>query len=89
MSRISKFIERELDMVNEYLGMAKARLAVVTELCENNCEQITNSLDSEETEIINYINNKLYNLDSKISSAKDGIYQFKDFCFNLETIKKH
>ena len=52
MSKITKFIENELDRVNEYLSMAKANLVVVTELCHDKCCKITKNLTEEDLKII-------------------------------------
>ena len=52
MSKISKFLENELDRVNDYLGMAKANLIVATELCQDKCEKITNKLTEEDFKIV-------------------------------------
>ena len=85
MSRVSKFLEDELDRVNNYLSMAYANLLVTMELCENRCEKITSELDLKDEKNINYLNNfELSKLASRIEEARDIIDDFKKFSFDNE-----
>lgn len=84
MSRVTKFMENELDRVNEYLSMAKANLLITSELCEDRCKRITSDLTIDEEKVIDYLNKELSKLDAKINDAKDLISKFKDFYFDLE-----
>ena len=84
MSKISKFLENELDRVNDYLGMAKANLIVATELCQDKCEKITNKLTEEDFKINEYLNDELPKLETKICAAKNLIKDFKNYTYDLE-----
>lgn len=84
MSRIAKFLENELDRVNEYLSMAKASLALTTELCEAKCAQITDSLDLEDKKFVGYLNDKIDLLEAKIIEASLLVEQYKKFYFELQ-----
>lgn len=84
MSRVSKFMENELDRVNEYLSMAKASLLVTSELCEDNCKMITSTLNPTDEKVVNYLNAELSKLDAKIMDAKSLITKFKSFYFELD-----
>ena len=55
MGRIAKFMENELDRVNEYLSMALSNLIVVNELCEDRCKKITAELSNVDENVINYL----------------------------------
>ena len=85
MSRLTKFLENELDRVNTYLGMAKSNLAVVTELCENRLCQLTPSLDKNESLVVDYLNDELSILSIKLAEAEQIILKFKSYYYNLET----
>lgn len=85
MSRVSKFLENELDRVNSYLSMAQANLLVTMELCENRCEKISSGLDSKDEKIIDYLNNfELSKLSSRIEDAREIIDNFKKFSLENE-----
>ena len=85
MSKVSKFLENELDRVNNYLSMAQANLLVTMELCENRCEKITQNLDFKDEKIINYLNNfELSKLSSRIEDAREIIEDFKKFSLEKE-----
>ena len=85
MSRVSKFLENELDRVNNYLSMAYANLLVTMELCENRCDKITSSLDVADEKNIDYLNNfELSKLASRIEDARDIIDKFKKFSLENE-----
>lgn len=84
MSRVSKFLENELDKVNEYLSMAKARLVVTSELCEDRCKKITDQLSEKDEKVIDYLDDEISRLEIKIHDAGEIIEKFKDFYFNLE-----
>ena len=58
MSKIGRFLENELDRVNDYLGMAKANLVVASELCQDKCRKITRNLSENDIKIIKYLNEK-------------------------------
>ena len=85
MSRLTKFLENELDRINDYLGMAKGNLTVVSELCENRLSQISPALDSNECQVVDYLNKELILLSIKISESKQIISNFKNYYHNLET----
>ena len=85
MPGVSKFIESELDRVNDYLGMAKANLVVASELCEERCKRITSTLNPVDEKVIDYLNKELYKLDVKIADARAMISQFKSYYFDLES----
>ena len=82
--RISKFIENELDRVNEYLSMAKANLITTKELCENYCVTIVPELNTTDEKVVNYLNKNLLVLDSKIDSAKEVINEFKRYYYLIQ-----
>lgn len=85
VSRVSKFLENELDRVSTYLSMAQANLLVTQELTENRCEKITNNLDFIDEKIIDYLNNfELSKLSSRIEDAREIIDNFKKFTLELE-----
>lgn len=85
MSRVSKFLENELDRVNSYLSMAQANLLVTMELSENRCEKISSGLDSKDEKIIDYLNNfELSKLSSRIEDAREIIDNFKKFSLENE-----
>lgn len=85
MSRVSKFLENELDRVNGYLSMAQANLLVAMELCENRCNKITPNLDLKDEKIIDYLNNfELSKLSSRIEDAREIIDNFKKFSLENE-----
>ena len=85
MRRVAKFLENELDRVNNYLCMAQANLFVTMELCENRCDKITSELDFKDEEIINYLNNfELSKLCSRIEDAREVIENFKKFTIEQE-----
>lgn len=88
MTRIAKFLENELDRINNYLSMAEANLTVITELCSNGCNKITPQTDKSDEKVIQYLDDKLSVLEAKITSSKDIINNFKDFYFNLEPAEK-
>ncbi len=85
MSRVSKFLENELDRVSNYLSMAQANLFVTMELAENRCNNITETIDSNDEKAIDYLNNfELTKLSSRIEDAKEIINNFKKFTLMLE-----
>lgn len=85
MSRVAKFLENELDRVNDYLAMAKANLVVATELCDDRCKKIAPCLSSTDEMVIDYLERELSILDAKINNAREIIYKFKDYFFEIET----
>ena len=87
MGHIAKFMENELDRVNEYLSMARSNLIVVNELCENRCKKITPKLSNTDENVIDYLEEKLAILDAKIVNAKEIINDFKKFFFDSNAIK--
>lgn len=87
MGRIAKFMENELDRVNEYLSMALSNLIVVNELCEDRCKKITPELSNIDENVVNYLEDKLAILDAKIVNAKEIINDFKNFFYDSESIK--
>ena len=86
MSRVSKFLENELDRISDYLAMAQAKLEVPAELCETNCERITPVLTEKDEKVIGYLTKELSLLEAKINDAKDIIDRFKDYYFELEDL---
>lgn len=84
MGRVTKFIENELDRINEYLSMAKACLEVTSELCEDKCKKIVPVISIEDEQVLTYLSEELVLLDTKICDAKNIINKFKDYYFNLE-----
>ena len=87
MGRIAKFMENELDRVNDYLSMAHSNLIVISELCEDRCKKITPNLSHIDEHVVKYLENKLSLLDAKITTAKEIIDDFKDFFYESEAIK--
>lgn len=85
MSKIAKFLENELDRVNEYLSMAKSNLQLIQDLCEDKCSRITSDLSDIDKNVIEYLDKKISLLDAKISNSKEIIYDFKKYYFE-ETI---
>ena len=85
MSKIAKFLENELDRVNEYLSMAKSKLQLIQDLCEDKCSRITSDLSDIDKNVIEYLDKKISLLDAKISNSKEIIYDFKKYYFE-ETI---
>ena len=83
-SKISYFLEDELDRVNEYLSMAKANLVTATELCQNRCSNITPVLCKRDEQVINYLNKDLIKMDEKIDAVKDLIEKFKKFHYQIQ-----
>lgn len=82
MSKIAKFMENELDRVNEYLSMAKASLVVTSDLCDDRCKKLTSNLDRDDERFIDYLNGELSILDAKINDAKDLISKCKNFYYD-------
>lgn len=83
MSRISKFLENEIDRAGEYLAMAKTILTIPSELCENNCDSISCELDENDKEVIKILNDELPRIEERINDAKEIISKFKNRTFNL------
>lgn len=88
MSRVTKFLENELDKVNDFLGMAKASLILPTELCEDNCKNIASNLDETYESIIAKLNEILPEIEERVSQAKDIIYSFKNDLYDMSEISE-
>ena len=87
MNNISKFLENELDRINNYLSMASSNLIVVSELCEDRCEKITPQVSDVDMQVFEYLDRELSLLDAHIISAKEIITKFKDYYYNIELKK--
>ena len=88
MNNISKFLENELDRINNYLSMASSNLIVVNELCEDRCKKITSVLSDVDIQVFDYLEKELSLLDAHILSAKDIITKFKNYYYSIENLKK-
>lgn len=86
MNNVSKFMENELDRIDNYLSMASSNLVVVSELCENRCENIASSLSEIDFKVFNYLDKELSLLDAHILSAKDIISKFKNFYYCIGNV---
>ena len=84
MSRLTKFLENELDRIYDYLGMAKSNLIVISELCDNRMGQITPILEKGESEVIDYLNKELSVLEAKVNESRQIINNFKTYYYNME-----
>ena len=84
MSRLTKFLENELDRIYDYLGMAKSNLIVISELCENRMGQITPILEKGESDVIDYLNKELSILEAKVDESRQIINDFKTYYYNME-----
>ncbi len=86
MSRLTKFLENELDRVYDYLGMAKSNLIVISELCDNRMGQITPVLEKGEGEVVDYLNKELSLLEAKVDESRQIINEFKTYYYNMENL---
>lgn len=84
MSGISKFLENELDKINEHLSMVRGNLSVPIELCENKCSLITKELTDTDEKVIDFLNIELSKINSKIERAQELIQGFKDYYYDLK-----
>ena len=84
MSRLTKFLENELDRIYDYLGMAKSNLIVISELCDNRMGQITPILEKGESDVIDYLNKELSILEAKVDESRQIINDFKTYYYNME-----
>lgn len=88
MSRISGFLQNELDRVNGYLKMAHANLITITELCEDNCHAIADKLDVDDEKVLDYLNNfELIKIHNRLEDAEEIIEKFKKFSLELENAR--
>lgn len=84
MTNISKFLENELDRVNMMLAQAKGNLTVPIEMCEKRCSDIVTNLSETDEKVIDFLNEELFKINSKIVRAQELIQGFKNYYYNLE-----
>ena len=88
MTNISKFLENELDRVNTMLAQAQGNLTVPMEMCENRCSDIVTDLSETDEKVIDFLNEELFKINSKIVRAQELIQGFKNYYYNLKVENK-
>ncbi len=80
MTKRIKFIENELDKINNYLSMAQSTLMIPIEICENEDSTIYNK-NRISADLIKYLNTQLNILNIRISESKKIIDDFKNLYY--------
>ena len=81
MTKCIKFLENELDRINEYLCMAQSALVVPIEVCNDSESCFLQELNTNEKKIINVLSAKLDVLSLRLEETKKIIKDFKQFYF--------
>ena len=89
MTNISKFLENELDRVNTILAQAQGNLIIPMEMCENRCSDVTPVLSEIDEKVIDFLNEELFKINSKIIRAQELILGFKKYYYNLQLNDKN
>ena len=84
MTNISKFLENELDRVNSILAQAQGNLTIPMEMCEKRCSDFTTNLSDTDEKVIDFLNEELFKINSKIIRAQELIQGFKKYYYNLK-----
>lgn len=84
MSNISKFLENELDRVNTILAQAQGNLTIPMEMCEKRCSDFATNLSETDEKVIDFLNEELFKINSKIIRAQELIEGFKKYYYNLK-----
>ena len=81
MTKCTKFIENELDRINEYICMAQSALVVPREICSDNEKMFLTDISDTDKEIMDILLPKLNTLSLRLDETKKIIKDFKNYYF--------